>query len=279
MKAFQYLISITILLASHYSFAQDLQRIKVSIDSLSECNSQLKSKIAENNKKIDQLKQKEILLDLYKFQNNIIKVILNSPTRILNERYVFADTIIVAKKSDTIEIIGYGKDYYTAKYKYKIGYISSYLIPNTDDLIKFKEFSLLNLLNNETDPDKKDIIQHDINIFNKQKIEYTNQKIDAQKALEQIKIQAEIDKKENEILKIQKKKRQDDLFKKYGSSIGQKILDGKIWIGMTSEMAKDSWGLPTKNNRTVGSFGVHEQWVYSSSYVYFENGILTSWQD
>ena len=32
-------------------------------------------------------------------------------------------------------------------------------------------------------------------------------------------------------------------------------------------------------NKTVGSWGIHEQWIYSSHFLYFENGILTSWQD
>ena len=50
---------------------------------------------------------------------------------------------------------------------------------------------------------------------------------------------------------------------------------------MTDEMAIESLGRPQENNRTVGSWGVHEQWVYRNGdlFVYFENGILTSWQD
>ena len=62
----------------------------------------------------------------------------------------------------------------------------------------------------------------------------------------------------------------------------QRIADQIIWLGMTDEQARLSWGPPTKTNRSVGSWGVHEQWVYrykySSDYLYFENGILTSWQ-
>ena len=69
------------------------------------------------------------------------------------------------------------------------------------------------------------------------------------------------------------------LVKKYGVEIANKILSSKIWIGMTDEMAIESLGRPQENNRTVGSWGVHEQWVYRNLYVYFENGILTSWQD
>ena len=75
-------------------------------------------------------------------------------------------------------------------------------------------------------------------------------------------------------------KRRADLTKKYGSQeIAEKIMAKKIWIGMTSAMALESWGKPTDINRSVGSWGIHEQWVYGDTYLYFEDGVLTSWQD
>lgn len=62
------------------------------------------------------------------------------------------------------------------------------------------------------------------------------------------------------------------------------ILDGKIFLGMTTKQVIESWGKPDDINRTVGSWGIHEQWVYrrggfEATYLYFENGKLTSWQD
>ena len=48
---------------------------------------------------------------------------------------------------------------------------------------------------------------------------------------------------------------------------------------MTKEMLYESWGMPNDINRTVGSWGVHEQCVYTSAYVYIENGVVTSLQD
>jgi len=40
-----------------------------------------------------------------------------------------------------------------------------------------------------------------------------------------------------------------------------------------------SWGKPEKINKTVGSFGVHEQWVYGSEQlVYFESSKVTAFQ-
>lgn len=49
------------------------------------------------------------------------------------------------------------------------------------------------------------------------------------------------------------------------------ILERKIEIGMTEEMVIVSWGEPNSINEA--SYG--DQWVYSSTYLYFKNGILT----
>lgn len=53
-----------------------------------------------------------------------------------------------------------------------------------------------------------------------------------------------------------------------------------VRIGMTAEEVVDSmWGKPQSINRTIGSWGTHEQWVYGGrNYLYFENGILKSIQ-
>jgi len=64
------------------------------------------------------------------------------------------------------------------------------------------------------------------------------------------------------------------------------VKQKKIRIGMSERALKISWGYPSDINRTVGSFGVHKQCVYgtysgysSPTYVYVENGKVTSWQD
>lgn len=62
------------------------------------------------------------------------------------------------------------------------------------------------------------------------------------------------------------------------------IANAKIWIGMRPAQAALSVGLPTKINDSVNQFGVHEQWVYGNSYLYFDgkdkdNRELTTWQN
>lgn len=67
------------------------------------------------------------------------------------------------------------------------------------------------------------------------------------------------------------------------SRINAAIATSKIVVGMTAAQARRSWGAPTKINRSVGSYGSHEQWVYDrggfkSQYVYVENGVVTGVQ-
>lgn len=56
---------------------------------------------------------------------------------------------------------------------------------------------------------------------------------------------------------------------------------GEVRLGMSSSDAKMcGWGEPKDVNRSVGSWGIHEQWVYGvGSYLYIKNGVVASWQD
>ena len=75
------------------------------------------------------------------------------------------------------------------------------------------------------------------------------------------------------------KNRKEELIEKYGEVFGLKIYFNKIAIGMTPRMVIESIGSPNDINKSTGSWGVHEQWVYRNKYLYFENGKLTSWQE
>ena len=87
--------------------------------------------------------------------------------------------------------------------------------------------------------------------------------------------------KEQQLQDQAKIKRERDLIKKYGSHYGKMISEGRFAVGMTKDMLIESIGRPNDINRTVGSWGVHEQWVYDiyDLYIYFENGKVTSFQD
>ena len=48
---------------------------------------------------------------------------------------------------------------------------------------------------------------------------------------------------------------------------------------MMDKQVLSSWGEPKERNKTVGSWGVHEQWIYGERYIYIQNGVLTSYQE
>ncbi|MBI4230988.1 MAG: hypothetical protein HY608_09160 [Planctomycetes bacterium] len=62
-------------------------------------------------------------------------------------------------------------------------------------------------------------------------------------------------------------------------AVAAQIRAGEVSIGMTGNQVCASRGEPKSRNRTVGVWGVHEQWVYERLYVYIENGVVTSYQD
>ena len=61
------------------------------------------------------------------------------------------------------------------------------------------------------------------------------------------------------------------------------IKNGEIVIGMTKDQVKLSWGNPIDINKTVTEESTSQQWVYKDddgrTYLYFENGKLTAYQN
>jgi hypothetical protein len=64
---------------------------------------------------------------------------------------------------------------------------------------------------------------------------------------------------------------------KYGSNIASRLFSGKIWKGMNSEMVKDSWGIADKINRIISGNITKEEWIFRSTWLYFENNTLLEW--
>lgn len=66
---------------------------------------------------------------------------------------------------------------------------------------------------------------------------------------------------------------------RWGKKAIKAIKNGNIYIGMTKAQVMASIGRAFEINRSVGKWGVHEQWDYDGMYLYFENNLLKSWQD
>ncbi len=67
----------------------------------------------------------------------------------------------------------------------------------------------------------------------------------------------------------------------WDKKIWSAVENGKVFIGMTSEQARLSWGKPRKVNPTTTLGGTREQWVYgdADSFLYFDDGVLTAIQN
>lgn len=71
--------------------------------------------------------------------------------------------------------------------------------------------------------------------------------------------------------------RYDRLIAKYGYPLGKLLYQHKVWKGLNTEMVTDSWGQPTKVNRTYSDNNVEEEWIYAKKWLYFRNDILVNW--
>lgn len=71
----------------------------------------------------------------------------------------------------------------------------------------------------------------------------------------------------------------ETLLLKYSNAIIRRIMNREYWIDMTDDMARASLGNPEKVNASTGSWGIHEQWIYDGIYLYFKNGVLSSYQN
>lgn len=140
-------------------------------------------------------------------------------------------------------------------------------------LIKYKVF-ISTYGNTEYYKQNKEGIQAEIEDI-KQEIDYASKKEKEEKILSE--------RKEEEELTREKKKQEERLKKELGKLHEEAIKKGYVLTGMTREQVIASRGYPSDKNISYYGASIHEQWVYrkekySTDYIYFEDGIVTSWQ-
>lgn len=241
-------------------FAQSVSQINTRIDSLESVKKDLESKLNTINNEIDGLKKMlETVSTTMIHQMDKVFGKTMSKAVLYSEASPFSQKMIEIPKNSVLELLDYEDMYYKVIYKWQTGFVLELDVVENDTLKLFK-----NKKSRERATEAE--IQRQ-----KQTAEARASKTKrAQK--EEIRKKAEAEKE---------KLRQQKLIETFGETIAGKILEHKIWLGMTREMAKESIGLPNDINRTVNAAVVREQWVYDSKklYLYFENGILVSWQD
>jgi len=225
---------------------QTIEQISAKVDSLSIIEKKLEQHLSEIKKEktelLDELNKLK-LNDLLENRRGIVFVMPQAIAR-FNSAELKGGSSGYISKNDTITII----DYFPDTHSWQIMFMGEVAyIPNIIEV------------NNEA-----------LALREKRAKEYKS-KLDEEAEKE--------NEKYKKIKKANEVNRLASLTSKFGQTAAKKILEKKIWIGMTKEMAVESWGMPQDINRTVGSFGIHEQWIYGNTYLYFEDGKLTSWQD
>lgn len=188
-----------------------------------------------------------VKFDLSKYDS----LIVNSNEKITSDKARLIDDVydksyrIILYKNDSVFVKSFYPDYYVCSVKYG----------DIEGFISYSSFSLAVV---DSFLDRREIAKYE------------------EKKLYEEERRLAVEKLKEEKLK----ERKGIYVKKYGKKWGTTVAEKMIQIGMTKEMVIDSWGQPDDINRTVGSWGTHEQWVYGvGQYLYFENGKLTSWQD
>lgn len=76
----------------------------------------------------------------------------------------------------------------------------------------------------------------------------------------------------------QKQDRWTYLLGKYDQSTAQALFEHKIWKGMSTKQALDSWGYPRKMDRYIGSNTRYEEWFYTNHTLIFAGDQLVQWK-
>jgi len=78
--------------------------------------------------------------------------------------------------------------------------------------------------------------------------------------------------------KMNEKDRFAFLTSKYDSKTANALYQHKIWKGMSTKMAEDSWGPPLTIDRYIGNGEKYEEWNYSTYVLVFFQGNLSEWK-
>ena len=281
MKA---LIIVLLNILSFCAIAQ--MSLNEQIDSLeqvvSRIRTELNNKEGELSEVLSQLSvvKNEKLLDSIGSQEQYITAKLNMMGRLREEGRASSPVIQSIAKQSSVKLISFSNRYWYINYEDTFGFLSDIYFVETEEIKSFKEALIkqnkeLELKKNREAyqnemAQRRAVVDSVDSIMNIERIEHQKQLAEWEKQL------AKWGKESEE----REKKRKSDCIAIYGNEIGQKLINGSYWIGMTDEMARLSLGYPKDVNRTVGSWGTHEQWVYSMDLMlYFENGILKSYQN
>lgn len=275
MKKFAFLSS---LLICQYVYPQNKISMQRQIDSLNSIRTEYVKRIEEINVLIKAIEDKKIINEIKIYKNIKYEVPAHSTIKIRDKDNSSGKILFEPQKGEIITLVDFNdvNDFWLVSYNNEAGYLNDVFIKGSSAITNFKKYLIEKRAQDAEENNRKFA---ELNRIEAQK-RTEAQTIDEQKRDSIARQLVQSAKRVAEEEKNKEEQRKAYLIKKYGSATGKNIFAGRVWIGMKDAMAKESWGDPEVINRTVGSWGVREQWVYpDENYLYFENGVLTHWQN
>jgi hypothetical protein len=275
MKSFVFLFS---LMPCQHIYSQDQLGMQRQIDSLKSIRTEYVKKIVQINILIKDIEDKKMINEIEKYKIIKYHVPAQSTIKIRDIDNPVGKILFEPQKGEVITLVDFNdvNDYWLVSFNNEAGYVNDVFIRKSSTVTHFKKYLVAKKVQDAEDKKRK---IEELNKIEAQKLA-ESRAIDDQKrdlAAEQL---VEYTKRVAEVEKKKEAERKAFLIEKYGSTTGENIFAGRVWIGMKDAMAKESWGDPEVINRTVGYWGVRAQWVYpDENYLYFENGVLTHWQN
>lgn len=235
------------------------------IDSLKSIKTRYEKKIKEFDILIKHIEEEKFLAEFERFESIFYIVQTQAPMKIRDKDDSSGKIIFRPKAGETIKLIDFNDltKCWFVTYNNTGGYVNEVFIKNSQAIRDFKKYLVV----------KKAQIEA-------QKIE-DKRILEAREAEERRKAEDQLARERAGFARQYSEQMKRELIIKYGNDIGTKLAEQKIWVGMTDEMVKDTWGVPDRNIRNIGNFGTHEQWVYDilHTHLIFVNGVLTTWRE
>ncbi len=179
------------------------------------------------------------------------KGVTKGALRLFGEKNDLTTVIVLVPKGAEVEIMATDEDYLLVRYEEYTGYLMA-------DKVQFTAAA---------DSVQNQAVQQ--RVAQQQEIK--------QQVSEKSEEQQVIQRQTGQEYRMNPGNRMTYLEHKYGKEIAVRIFAGKIWKGMTTGMVKDAWGEPDRTNRVVVNSVVKEEWIYRSTWLLMERGVLTEW--
>jgi hypothetical protein len=278
MKAF--LLTIACVFLSSLAFGQDkIELLRSELIHLKKLKDSLRTELSIIEQKVLTLEEEIPRLILYESVGKNFICIMGTGIYGKPGGYKSYGSIVTG---NLIYVVGDTLDYYKVVFKDGFGYVLKDALADAQPYFEKKSKDSLNRMEKEkrmeelrAENDRIAKEQDSIRIVRQKEQELIRQ----QRQKSDREATAKKQKEQQEAIERSEADRMKSLYDKYKDSEYRfDIILKKARLGMTKAMVLDSWGKPISINKSVGSWGVNEQWVYSSAYFYFENGLLTSYQ-